>query len=90
MTLKMSPETRAWLGLLALSAGSTALAVASPGLSGGAIPIATTALLGLAWVKARVILASYLGLSAAPAWLRGFSLVLGLHVMALLVLALSA
>lgn len=90
MTLKMPPETRAWLGLLALSAGSTALAVAGPGLTGWAIPLATTALLGLAWAKARVILASYLGLSAAPAWLRGFSLVLGLYVLTLLVLALSA
>ncbi|MDP3959575.1 MAG: cytochrome C oxidase subunit IV family protein [Pseudorhodobacter sp.] len=85
----MTPETRAWLILLALSATSTALAVAGPSLNGWAIPTAAVALLTLAWAKVRVILTDYLGLRAAPVWLRGFSLVIGLYTALLLVLVLA-
>ena len=86
----MTPETRAWLTLLALSAASTLLAVAGPGFSGWAVSFASAALLLLAWVKARVILAHYLGLSAAPHILRGFSAVLAIYCIGLLVLTLAA
>lgn len=86
----MTPETRAWVRLLALSATTTVLAVAHPSLHGWAIPTTSAALLGLAWLKARSILSRYLGLSAAPAWLRGFNLVLGLYAALLLALTLAA
>lgn len=87
MTLR--PETRAWLTLLALSASTAALAVAQPRLAAWAVPAASAALLLLAWVKARVILKHYLGLSAAPAWLRGFTVVLAIYCAVLLGLALT-
>lgn len=83
-------ETRAWIILLALSALTTALAVAQPALTGWAIPACSSVLLGLAWLKARVILARYLGLAAAPDWLRGFNLVLALYAGLLLTLTLAA
>ncbi len=73
---------RAWATLIALSLGSTALAV-------GAIPpawqpVAGAAILILAWAKARVILARYLGLAAAPFWARGFGVALGVFCLVLL------
>jgi len=71
-------ETRAWIALLALSAITTTLAVVQPALT------------VLAWLKARVILARYLGLAAAPDWLRGFNLVLALYAILLLALTLAA
>jgi len=86
----LPPETRAWVALLALSAASTGLAVAQPSLQGPIIPSTSAALLCLAWLKARVILKHYLGLNAAPAWLRGFNLTLGLYMALLLALALAA
>lgn len=81
----MSRVTKAWARLLALSAASTAL-VAS-GLSGAALILP---ILGLAGLKAHVILSDYLGLSVAPGWLRGFDLGLALLILAFAGLALTA
>lgn len=80
----MTP-TRAWIALLALSAASTA--VATTGATGPALALAVLALAG---VKARLILGAYLGLSAAPAWARGFDLALALLIAAFAGLALAA
>ena len=77
--------TRAWLLLLALSAGST-LAAAKAG-AGPAIALGVLALAGL---KARIILADYLGLRAAPGWQRGFDLGLSLLILTFAGLALAA
>lgn len=60
---------RAWLLLIALSAATTALALAgAPGLL----------ILAIAWLKARLILGVYLGLDHAPSMRRGFDVVLAL------------
>lgn len=59
--------TRAWAALIALSLGS-ALAT----LAGLPPKAAGLAILLLGVIKARVILARYLGLAAAPGWLSGF------------------
>lgn len=65
---------RAWLALLALGA---ATAVVTWLARGGALPLAGgLAVIAFAAVKAEVILARYLGLSAAPGWLRAFRLAL--------------
>lgn len=86
----MDPTDRAWLVLLALSAGSTALAIAVGAAPSGPLAQALgAAILGLAWTKARIVLARYLGLAAAPSWLRGFELVLGLYAALLLGLYLA-
>lgn len=81
----MTRATRAWLWLLALSAASTALAASGAAGAGFAL-----AVLGLAGLKARVILQDYLGLAAAPAWARGFDLALALLLALFAVLALAA
>ena len=86
----MTPETRAWGLLLALSAASTALAALHPLPPGASVHIANAALLLLALIKARVILARYLDLAAAPGWLRGFSAVLAGYMAVMLALALVA
>lgn len=86
----MSPATRAWLTLLALSAATTGLAVSQSALSGWMINVCCAALLMFAWLKARVILSRYLGLAAAPDWLRGANLVLALYAALLLSLTLIA
>lgn len=82
------PLIRAWLLLIAFSAGSTALALSVPGLTGTALMAAGAAILTLAWLKARVILSDYLGLRAAPFWRRGFGMVLGLYMIGVLALYL--
>lgn len=76
------PLLRAWVALLGLSLGSTALSLRpwSPELAAPAGSL----ILALAWLKARVILARYLGLAAAPSWRRGFDLALGLFCLLLL------
>ncbi len=81
----MSSVTRAWLWLIGLSLASTGLAA-----SGFAGPAFVLAVLGLAGAKAHLILTRYLGLSAAPAWARGFDLVLALLLALFAVLALAA
>lgn len=75
----------AWLALLVLSLGSTTLSL-------DVIPTTATGviLLGLALLKARIILSDYLGLRAAPFWRRGFTFVLSLYVTVLFGLYLAA
>lgn len=80
------PLLRAWAWLVALSVGSTilALAVSRGALSEAGSAAAGAAILLLAWAKAEVIAARYLGLAQAPFWHRGFRLVLGLYAAGLL------
>lgn len=74
----------AWGSLIALGAATTLL---SPGGVWEVWPIpAAMAVLSLAWLKARIILSTYLGLSAAPFWRRGFEF--GLAVLCLILLGL--
>lgn len=75
--------TRAWIALMGLSALATSLAV-----FGGGASWAVMVILAAAWIKARIVLRSYLGLAQAPAWSRGFSVVLAFFMVA--VMALSA
>lgn len=73
--------TRAWLLLIALSLGSAAVTLihGSPKLTGAAILL-------IALVKSRVILSRYLGLDQAPGLRRGFTVVLNLFGLVILVL----
>ena len=80
----MAP-TRAWLLLVALSLGSTLIA-----LAGQAGLAAALAILVLAWAKAQIILRHYLGLAAAPSWGRGFALALALYMLLAMVLVAAA
>lgn len=74
----------AWGTLIALSLVSTLLSVLG---FGAHWPVVTgTAILVLAWLKARIILSQYLGLAAAPSWRRGFDFALAM--LCLLMLAL--
>ncbi|MFP7570543.1 hypothetical protein [Marivita sp. S2033] len=79
----------AWAVLIVLSLASTLLshtAVWSLWPLGAGI-----AVLALAWLKARIILAQYLGLAEVPSWRRGFEfalaalclLMLGIYLMPL-------
>lgn len=77
----MEMLTKAWLALIGLSAISTVIALALPGLDANGLKIASAVILGIAWLKARVILSRYLGLEAVPAIARGFGLVLGLFML---------
>lgn len=77
--------TRAWIFLIALSMGSTLIA-----LSGQSGLLASLAILLLAWGKARVILRQYLGLAQAPGWSRGFSLVLAIYMIVAMGLTAAA
>jgi len=88
----MHGPTRAWVALVALSAASTALAVAvsSGSLAGLRVTLAGAAILALAWGKAQLILDAYLGLAAAPALRRGMALVMALYALLLLGLYLAA
>ena len=85
----MPPPSRvlvlAWLGLVGLSGVAAALALAAgPGL---ARPVAGVAVMAVALLKARIILARYLGLDRAPGWLSGG--MWGIGAWALVVLALA-
>ncbi|WP_170783289.1 cytochrome C oxidase subunit IV family protein [Ruegeria lacuscaerulensis] len=64
----LNPLTRTWVALLALTVAS-ALLIPLP------IPRSAlaAAILLLALIKSRLILARYLDLAHSPAWLRGFS-----------------
>ena len=65
----------AWVSLIVLSIAATALSF--PAINSYWPTASGIAVLILAWLKARIILARYLGLAAAPAWARGFDLALG-------------
>jgi len=72
------PLIAAWVWLCALSVVSTALSVlVAPRISPA---VAGIAILAFAWVKARMVIARYMGLADAPAWQRGFDLTLALFV----------
>ncbi|MHA7774656.1 cytochrome C oxidase subunit IV family protein [Roseibium sp. M-1] len=80
------PLVCAWLALMGLSIAtvlvtSVSADLFSRSLFGGL-------LLFLAWAKARIILSRFLGLWQAPAWLSGFSWVIGLYCLLLLCLYL--
>lgn len=64
----------AWTGLIALSIGTVLLA--SLGTSAGRGSLVAAGVLALAGVKARVILARYLGLSCSRFWTRCYDLAL--------------
>ena len=88
MTPRPDPLLRAWIVLIVLSAGSTGIAALRPALPHGAAMAAGAAILALCWLKARVILGSYLGLDAVPGIRRGFGVVIGLYLAAVLALYL--
>ncbi|WP_296764194.1 nitric oxide reductase F protein [Sediminimonas sp.] len=76
------PLLRAWGWLIVFSLGSTVVSLWHwpPHLAA----VAGAAVLTLGWLKARVILARYLGLAAAPFWHRGFGIALALFCLLLL------
>ena len=73
--------------LIGLSLGSTLISLWHwpTAFSAGAGTLIVT----FAWLKARLILGSYLGLDAAPFWRRGFETSLGLFCLLLLGLYLA-
>ncbi|MDO5370664.1 cytochrome C oxidase subunit IV family protein [Paracoccus sp. (in: a-proteobacteria)] len=80
------PLLRAWLALIALSGIATAVALLRPDAPPWAGTAAGAVILGLAWLKARVILDRYLDLAGYPAARRGFGAGLGFFALAALVL----
>ena len=74
------------MALLLLS-GASVLTAALAGASFSQSAIGVLVLL-FAWMKARVILARYLGLWQAPCWLSGFNWALGLFSLLLIALYL--
>lgn len=80
------PLLRAWLALIGLSLGSTLIALWH--WPGALAALAGALILTLAWLKARIILARYLGLAAAPFWRRGFDIALAAFCLLLLALYL--
>ncbi len=88
MRVPRDPLLRAWGALIGLSLGSTLLSLAP--VPAGLSTVAGALFLGLAWLKARVILGRYLGLHAAPFWHRGFGISLAGFCLLLLALYLTA
>lgn len=79
---------RAWTWLLLLSLGATFAALLHfAGL--GRIAISGL-VLSFSWIKARIILAQYLGLVNAPFWRRGFDMCLALFCLLIFGLYVSA
>lgn len=76
------PLLRAWGALIGLSLGATVISLWHwpPEAEAGAGML----VLSLAWLKARIILTSYLRLDAAPFWRRGFAISLGVFCLLLL------
>ncbi len=74
--------TRAWIWLIALSAGSAVVALFVE--QGMDRRIAGSLILILALFKSRTILSRYLGLADAPSWRRGFNMVLSFYCVLLL------
>ncbi len=75
------PLTRAWIALVALGLATTALAARGPEPG---TPWLGVLILGIAFLKMRLILTRHLGLADAPFWRRGFDATLGLFVLLLL------
>lgn len=86
MMMLRDPLSRAWLALIGLSGASAVVATAVTNdvarTGSGAV------ILLLAFLKARVILSRYLGLSQAPTWRAGFNWVIGIYCLVLLALFL--
>lgn len=68
----------AWGALVVLSIGT--VLIASVGASGDRGTLTAAGVLALAGVKARVILARYLGLAGSRFWTRTFDLVIGIFL----------
>ena len=81
---------RAWIWLIGLSLLATAVALGQPLLPKGAPWLAGLVVLGIAGVKARIILSDYLDLARAPQILRGFTFALALFLLAAAGLYLAA
>jgi hypothetical protein len=77
---------RAWLALIALSGLATAVSLLRPEAPSWADTVAGAVILGLAWLKARVILDGYLDLAGYPAARQGFGAGLGVFALAALFL----
>lgn len=84
------PLARAWALLIALSALATAVALLRPAGPRGVVIVAGAAILGLSWLKARVILNRYLELASHPGPRRAFGMVLALWALAALTLYVAA
>lgn len=68
----------AWVALVVLSVGTALLATADT--SGRGATVVAAGVLVLAGLKARVILARYLGLAGTRFWTRVFDMVIGLFL----------
>lgn len=68
----------AWVALVVLSVGTALLATAD--VSGRGATVVAAGVLVLAGLKARVILARYLGLAGTRFWTRVFDMVIGLFL----------
>lgn len=77
----------AWIWLIGLSLGSTLLTLFE--VSTDLQWALGLGVLGLAWLKARIILVHYLGLVATPFWRRGFEISLACFSVLLLGLYLA-
>lgn len=89
-TFVHDPLVRAWAVLIALSALATAVAVLRPDAPRSVVIAAGAVILGLAWLKARVILNRYLELASHPGPRRAFGAVLAMWALAALVLYVAA
>lgn len=81
------PLPRAWMALIVLSFATTVLSLVAGEHVWAAA--AGLAILGAAWIKARIVLSWYMGLANAPIWQRGFDICLGIFVLTLAVLYLA-
>ena len=80
---------RAWISLLVLSMASTGVAMfidrgQTVDSSGQIAAISGAVILTLSLIKARIILARYLGLEATDFWRRGFNFALTVYALLLL------
>ena len=84
----MSPTDiyKAWAILLALSFATTAMTL----YDGSSPSVIAAALLALAGLKARTILARYLELQRSPFWMNAFDLVIGIFLLIAFALYLAA
>lgn len=86
--MRRNPLLRAWTALIGLSLCSTLVSLGD--LPPGLTALSGALVLALAWLKARVILARYLGLESAPFWRRGFEISLAVFGLLLLGLYLAS
>ena len=72
--------TWTWAALIALALATTLVAGLAPTAPAGLRIGAAAVLLALGWGKAGLILGRFLGLEAAPGWLAGLRLAVGLFL----------